>query len=132
MVPNVQRTSSRSRVRKKKEESGRGKIDVTGEPLPAVNCSAESGAIRPRKELGMRMRYGALACAAWVLGGCAPQSKPAPAASKPETPKTAKVPEAAKMTEPQEVVTPTGLRYIDLTPGSGPSPKKGDQIQVHY
>ena len=29
----------------------------------------------------MRMRYGALACAAWVLGGCAPQSKPAPAAT---------------------------------------------------
>ena len=32
----------------------------------------------------------------------------------------------------QEVVTPTGLKYVDHVIGTGASPKKGQQVSVHY
>ena len=32
----------------------------------------------------------------------------------------------------QEVTTPTGLKYTDLTPGTGREAKKGDTVEVHY
>ncbi len=34
--------------------------------------------------------------------------------------------------EPQEVVTPSGLKYIDLKPGDGDEAKSGQIVQVHY
>lgn len=33
---------------------------------------------------------------------------------------------------PAEVATPSGLRYVDLTVGSGPSPVNGKLVRVHY
>jgi len=30
------------------------------------------------------------------------------------------------------VTTASGLSYIDMTPGTGASPKKGDLVKVHY
>lgn len=32
----------------------------------------------------------------------------------------------------KEITTPSGLKYIDLTAGQGPTPKKGDRVVVHY
>jgi peptidylprolyl isomerase len=32
----------------------------------------------------------------------------------------------------REVITPTGLRYEDLAPGSGPTPTRGQTVVVHY
>jgi len=32
----------------------------------------------------------------------------------------------------QEVVNPTGLKYVDHVIGTGASPKKGQQVTVHY
>lgn len=41
-------------------------------------------------------------------------------------------PEGA-LAEPQtEIVAASGLKYIDLKAGSGPSPKKGQNVLVHY
>lgn len=34
--------------------------------------------------------------------------------------------------EPQIVTTPSGLKYIDLVEGTGPSPSPGDNCEVHY
>lgn len=31
-----------------------------------------------------------------------------------------------------EVTTPSGLKYTDVTVGSGPSPRPGQRVQVHY
>jgi FKBP-type peptidyl-prolyl cis-trans isomerase len=31
-----------------------------------------------------------------------------------------------------EVTTPSGLRYVDLVEGTGPSPKPGQTVSVHY
>lgn len=31
-----------------------------------------------------------------------------------------------------EVTTPSGLRYVDLTVGTGPSPQPGQTVSVHY
>ena len=33
---------------------------------------------------------------------------------------------------PAEVTTPTGLRYIELREGSGPNPRTGQSVTVHY
>ena len=46
-------------------------------------------------------------------------------------------PEAKKMEKAndgtgQEVVTPTGLKYVDHVIGTGATPKKGQQVRVHY
>ncbi len=30
------------------------------------------------------------------------------------------------------VTTPTGLKYVDIKPGSGPQPKTGQRVKVHY
>ena len=48
---------------------------------------------------------------------------PAPAA-KPSGP----TPTTAKQTK----TTPTGLQYVDLKVGTGPSPQKGQAVTVHY
>ncbi|HEY9683107.1 MAG TPA: FKBP-type peptidyl-prolyl cis-trans isomerase [Oculatellaceae cyanobacterium] len=32
----------------------------------------------------------------------------------------------------QAVTTPSGLQYVDLKEGTGPSPQKGDQVTVEY
>jgi peptidylprolyl isomerase len=32
----------------------------------------------------------------------------------------------------QETVTPSGLRFVDIIEGKGPSPSKGERVQVHY
>jgi len=52
-----------------------------------------------------------------------------------ETPKA--VPEAKKIEKTndgtgQEVVTPTGLKYVDHVIGTGATPKKGERVSVHY
>ena len=33
---------------------------------------------------------------------------------------------------PQEVVTASGLKYVDLAEGSGPAAKAGDSLEMHY
>jgi peptidylprolyl isomerase len=39
---------------------------------------------------------------------------------------------AAATTPASAVTTPSGLNYTDQTPGTGPAPKSGDTVQVHY
>ncbi|MCW3094686.1 MAG: Peptidylprolyl isomerase [Chthonomonadaceae bacterium] len=74
----------------------------------------------------MRKLSLALACAAVVLGQttallAAPQTKPA----KPTKP-------APKAGTPKVVTTKSGLKYVDLKVGKGPSPKAGQDVTVHY
>jgi peptidylprolyl isomerase len=74
----------------------------------------------------MRKLSLALACAAVVLGQttatlATPQTKPA----KPTKP-------APKAGTPKVVTTKSGLKYIDLKVGKGPSPKAGQDVTVHY
>ncbi len=64
-----------------------------------------------------------------VLGGAvalfAQTAKPAPAhAAKP-----ASAPAAAA---PKEVVTPSGLKYVDEKVGTGAQPQAGQTVSVHY
>ncbi len=33
---------------------------------------------------------------------------------------------------PKTITTPSGLKYVDLVIGAGPSPKAGDTVVVHY
>ena len=35
-------------------------------------------------------------------------------------------------TDEKVTTTPSGLKYVDLVPGSGPSPKTGQTVKVHY
>ncbi|MBI3949560.1 MAG: FKBP-type peptidyl-prolyl cis-trans isomerase [Acidobacteria bacterium] len=52
------------------------------------------------------------------------QSKPKQEA---KTPKPSKTSDEAK-----EVTTPSGLKYVDLVKGTGPSPQRGQTVRVHY
>lgn len=36
------------------------------------------------------------------------------------------------MADPQEVTTPSGLKYTDLQTGDGPEAKPGQNVNVHY
>ena len=40
--------------------------------------------------------------------------------------------DTGKPAEPREVVTPSGLKYIDLEPGAGPAAAAGRTVSVHY
>ena len=53
-----------------------------------------------------------------------PATQPKPAA------KTAK--KATKKGTPAMITTASGLKYVDLTPGSGESPQKGQKCTMHY
>lgn len=72
--------------------------------------------------------------AAVLLSGCgeAPQSarplpqKEAPVAAQPK-PEPKSVP-----SQPVEVTTASGLKYLDVVEGTGPSPRPGQSVQVHY
>lgn len=62
-------------------------------------------------------------------------SSPAPAtpASKPAvTAKTDPSPAPALATTAAEVTTASGLKYVDLVPGTGASPQRGQTAVVHY
>lgn len=77
-----------------------------------------------------------------------PAAKPAAkSATKPAAQSTAKKPAAKAGTKPAAktatvhkattaapatVVTPSGLKYVDLIVGTGPSPKDGDTVVVNY
>lgn len=65
------------------------------------------------------------------LNPTAPSPTDAPAS--PSTPATTPCPskEAATMTE-QVVSTPSGLKYVDIVVGTGPSPLTGQSAKVHY
>ncbi len=56
-----------------------------------------------------------------------------PAQTPPRTP--APRPASARKTTPspsKTVTTPSGLKYVDLVIGTGPEPKAGDTVVVHY
>jgi FKBP-type peptidyl-prolyl cis-trans isomerase len=36
------------------------------------------------------------------------------------------------MSEANTVTTPSGLQYVEITPGDGPTPAKGQKVTVHY
>ena len=60
-----------------------------------------------------------------------PAKTPAPGAKK--SVKKGPDPGAATMNPtPTPVTTASGLQYIELTEGTGPSPKRGQQVTVHY
>jgi FKBP-type peptidyl-prolyl cis-trans isomerase len=46
--------------------------------------------------------------------------------------KAEKAKEMGKKMEGKEVTTASGLKYIDMVVGTGPSPKSGDMVSVHY
>jgi peptidylprolyl isomerase len=63
--------------------------------------------------------------AALTMTACSRSDAP-PAGSQPASPQAGAAAKAAG------VVTPSGLRYEDLVPGSGPSPSPGRKVTVHY
>jgi peptidylprolyl isomerase len=66
-------------------------------------------------------------------------SKPQPdtgqPAAEPASKATEKAPEPAPApapAEPETITTASGLKYQDLVVGTGPSPRRGAQVTVHY
>jgi FKBP-type peptidyl-prolyl cis-trans isomerase len=72
-----------------------------------------------------------------VLSGCSQENTSQGTPSTPPVgpaPTAGKAPAAATAPAPggKEVTTASGLKYIDLAGGTGPMPKKGDTVVVHY
>jgi len=65
-----------------------------------------------------RVRLKAALISLLAMIGCAPSAKPSAAAAAPAA--------------GAEVTTPSGLKYIDLVVGTGPSPAQGQTAVVHY
>jgi peptidylprolyl isomerase len=63
--------------------------------------------------------------------GTAQQSTPKSTTPKSAT-ATASQRATATVTKAEPVTTPSGLKYVDLVVGTGPSPKMGDTVVVHY
>lgn len=63
-----------------------------------------------------------------LLPAQAPPAKPTPRKSGTQA-GTARSASAAR---PATMTTPSGLKYVDLVVGTGPSPKEGETVQVHY
>ena len=58
---------------------------------------------------------------------------PTAAAQAPTSPAATAPPAGAiPPVEGSPVTTPSGLRYIDIAPGSGPTPQVGQRVRVHY
>jgi peptidylprolyl isomerase len=58
--------------------------------------------------------------------------EPKPAEEKPADQPKAEEPKPAEAAAPAEVTTPSGLKYLDLKVGDGPSPAAGKSVTVHY
>lgn len=58
-----------------------------------------------------------------ISSGCAEKGAKQGSDQAPASPGTA---------TPKMVKTPSGLSYVDLTPGNGPSPTPGMPVKVHY
>jgi peptidylprolyl isomerase len=62
-----------------------------------------------------------------------PQTQAAPPAQQTPPPTPAAKPSGpTPTTAAQAKTTPTGLQYVDLKVGTGPSPQKGQTVIVHY
>lgn len=61
--------------------------------------------------------------------GCSPSKQETPAAG---TPAPAPAAAATAAAPGAEVTTPSGLKYVDLVVGTGPSPAPGQTAVVHY
>jgi peptidylprolyl isomerase len=108
----------------------------TGFLFNFTNTSYSKGKITPMKLIICGM------LAALLLAGCSPSNTSttstaatAPSAiTQPQTDLT----KGTAMTYPgdstqvQPVTTSSGLQYIDMEVGTGASPKKGDNVSVHY
>lgn len=61
-----------------------------------------------------------------------PSASPSPQSSPAETPSPSPSASPSESQAPREVKTSSGLRYTDLVVGTGPSPRTGQQVLVHY
>src|SRR5690349_5171589 len=59
-------------------------------------------------------------------------SKMSSTTSAPATSGQAAPADKGKAEVGKEVVTPSGLHYIDVKIGTGPTPQQGQMVQVHY
>ncbi len=82
-------------------------------------------------------RFLALMMMLTLFASCS--SKPQPdtgqPAAEPASKATEKAPEPAPApapAEPETITTASGLKYQDLVVGTGPSPRRGAQVTVHY
>ncbi|NJN18717.1 MAG: FKBP-type peptidyl-prolyl cis-trans isomerase [Oscillochloris sp.] len=73
----------------------------------------------------------ALSACGSAAPAAAPTSVPEPTAVVVE-PTAAPAPTAGTAGEENVLTTPSGLQYIELSPGTGPAPVPGDLVSVHY
>jgi peptidylprolyl isomerase len=64
--------------------------------------------------------------------GAAPKKPAEKKTAPPKASAPARPPHAALRVAPTTVVTGSGLQYLDLVNGPGPTPKEGDTVVVHY
>ena len=62
----------------------------------------------------------------------ATSSQPTPQPTVAAAPSPSPSPSASPAQAGREVRTASGLRYVDLVEGTGPSPRTGQQVTVHY
>jgi peptidylprolyl isomerase len=91
------------------------------------------GACQPNQESSMKKNSDQKPASAEPRATPAAQTQASPPAQQTPPPApTAKPPGPTPTTVAQTKTTPSGLQYVDLKVGTGPSPQKGQTVTVHY
>jgi peptidylprolyl isomerase len=91
------------------------------------------GACQPNQESSMKKNSDKKPASAQAEATPAAQTQASPPAQQTPPPApTVKPSGPTPTTAKQAKTTPTGLQYVDLKVGTGPSPQKGQTVTVHY
>jgi peptidylprolyl isomerase len=106
---------------------------MKAETIIALGLLLALGACQSNQETSMKKNSAKKPASAQTQTDPAAQTQASPPAQQTPPPAATVAPSGpTPTTAKQTKTTPTGLQYVDLKVGTGPSPQKGQTVTVHY